>query len=55
MVRAHKWLTTRPDGSQPEPSQQQILANYPQLELEDFLAVYSYAAELAAGRKASRG
>ena len=36
-------------------SQQQILADYPQLEPEDFLAVYAYAAELAAGRKASRG
>lgn len=30
-------------------SQQQILADYPQLEPEDFLAVYAYAAELAAG------
>lgn len=36
-------------------SQQQILADYPQLEAEDFLAVYSYAAELAAGRKVSGG
>jgi uncharacterized protein (DUF433 family) len=36
-------------------SQQQILADYPQLELEDFLAVYAYAAELTAGRKISRG
>jgi len=36
-------------------SQQQILADYPQLESEDFLAVYAYAAELAAGRKASKG
>ena len=35
-------------------SQQQILADYPQLEPEDFLAVYAYAAELAAGRKASK-
>ena len=26
-------------------SQQQILADYPQLEPEDFLAVYAYAAE----------
>ena len=32
-------------------SQQQILADYPQLEPEDFLAVYAYAAELAAGGK----
>jgi uncharacterized protein (DUF433 family) len=36
-------------------SQQQILADYPQLEPEDFLAVYAYAAELAAGSKVSRG
>jgi uncharacterized protein (DUF433 family) len=36
-------------------SQEQILADYPQLEPEDFLAVYAYAAELAGGRKASRG
>jgi uncharacterized protein (DUF433 family) len=31
-------------------SQQQILADYPQLEPDDFLAVYAHAAELAAGR-----
>lgn len=36
-------------------SQQQILADYPQLEPDDFLAVYAYAAELAAGSKVSRG
>ena len=36
-------------------SQEQILADYPQLELEDFLAVYDYAVELAAGRKVSGG
>jgi uncharacterized protein (DUF433 family) len=36
-------------------SQHQILANYPQLEPDDFLAVYAYAAELAAGNKVSRG
>ena len=36
-------------------SQEQILADYPQLEQEDFLAVYAYAAELAAGRKVSKG
>ncbi|MGO9231517.1 MAG: DUF433 domain-containing protein [Bryobacteraceae bacterium] len=30
-------------------SQQQILEDYPQLEPDDFLAVYAYAAELAAG------
>ncbi len=35
--------------------QQQILADYPQLEPEDFLAVYACADELAAGRKVSRG
>jgi uncharacterized protein (DUF433 family) len=36
-----EWLST---GA----SQQQILADYPQLEPGDFLAVYAYAAELAA-------
>jgi uncharacterized protein (DUF433 family) len=36
-------------------SQQQILADYPQLEPDDFLAVYAYAAELAAGSTVSRG
>jgi len=36
-------------------SQQQILADYPQLEPNDFLAVYAYAADLAAGRKVSGG
>jgi uncharacterized protein (DUF433 family) len=36
-------------------SQQQILTDYPQLEPEDFLAVYAYAAELTAGGKSSRG
>jgi uncharacterized protein (DUF433 family) len=36
-------------------SQQQILTDYPQLEPDDFLAVYAYAAELAAGRKARNG
>ena len=36
-------------------SQQQILADYPQLEPEDFLAVYAYAAELASECKASKG
>lgn len=34
-------------------SQQEILADYPQLEPNDFLAVYAYAAELAAGSKIS--
>ena len=43
-----EWLSS---GS----SQQQILADYPQLEPDDFLAVYAYAAELAAGSKVSRG
>ena len=36
-------------------SHQQILADYPQLEPEDILAVYAYASELAAGSKVSRG
>ena len=36
-------------------SQQQVLADYPQLEPDDFLAVYAYAAELASGTTASRG
>jgi uncharacterized protein (DUF433 family) len=36
-------------------SQERILTDYPQLEPDDFLAVYAYAAELAAGRKISRG
>jgi uncharacterized protein (DUF433 family) len=36
-------------------SQEQILADYPQLEPEDFLAVYAYAAELAARSKISAG
>ena len=31
-------------------SQEQILEDYPQLEPEDFLAVYAYAAELAASK-----
>ena len=43
-----EWLSS---GASP----QQILIDYPQLEPEDFLAVYAYAAELAAGRKESRG
>jgi uncharacterized protein (DUF433 family) len=36
-------------------SQEQILADYPQLEPADFLAVYAYAAELAATPRASGG
>jgi uncharacterized protein (DUF433 family) len=43
-----EWLST---GA----SQEQILSDYPQLEADDFLAVYAYAAELAAGCKASTG
>jgi uncharacterized protein (DUF433 family) len=35
--------------------QEQILNDYPQLEPSDFLAVYAYAAELAAGAKVSGG
>jgi uncharacterized protein (DUF433 family) len=55
-VRGHRitvqeilqWLSS---GSTPR----QILADYPQLDPEDFLAVYAYAAELAAVPKASEG
>ena len=36
-------------------SQEQILLDYPQLEPDDFLAVYAFAAELAAGTKISTG
>ncbi len=36
-------------------SQEQILADYPQLQPDDFLAVYAYAAELASHRKVSGG
>jgi uncharacterized protein (DUF433 family) len=43
-----EWLSS---GASPE----QIVADYPQLEPDDFLAVYAYAAELASGRKASKG
>jgi uncharacterized protein (DUF433 family) len=43
-----EWLS---NGASPE----QILGDYPQLEPDDFLAVYAYAAELAAGTKISRG
>jgi uncharacterized protein (DUF433 family) len=43
-----EWLS---NGASP----QQILADYPQLEPDDFLAVYAYAADLAAGRKVSGG
>jgi uncharacterized protein (DUF433 family) len=43
-----EWLST---GT----SQAQILADYPQLEPDDFLAVYAYAADLAAGTKISSG
>ncbi len=43
-----EWLST---GA----SQQETLADYPQLETDDFLAVYAYAAELAAGRRVSTG
>jgi len=43
-----EWLSS---GASPE----QIMEDYPQLEPDDFLAVYAYAAELAAGRKASGG
>ncbi len=36
-------------------SQQQLLADYPQLKPEDFLAVYAFAADLAARSRASQG
>jgi len=36
-------------------TEQQILQDYPQLEPDDFRAVYAYAAELAAGSKVSKG
>jgi uncharacterized protein (DUF433 family) len=36
-------------------SQQQILGDYPQLEPDDFLAVYAYAAELASKSRVSQG
>jgi len=36
-------------------SKEQILADYPQLEPDDLLAVYAYAAELASGSKFSKG
>jgi uncharacterized protein (DUF433 family) len=36
-------------------SQDNILEDYPQLQPDDFLAVYAYAAELAAGRKVAGG
>jgi uncharacterized protein (DUF433 family) len=36
-------------------SQEQILDDYPQLEPDDFLAVYAYAADLAGERKISGG
>jgi len=36
-------------------SQQQILEDHPQLEPDDFLAVYAYAAELAARSRVSGG
>jgi uncharacterized protein (DUF433 family) len=44
-----QWLSS---GATPD----QILADYPQLEAEDFPAVYAYAAELAAAdRRTSAG
>ncbi len=39
-----EWLST---GA----SRDEILADFPQLEAEDFLAVYAYAAELTAEQK----
>ena len=43
-----EWLSS-------EASPEQILTDYPQLEPDDFLAVYAYAAELAAASKVSEG
>ena len=43
-----EWLSS---GSSPE----QILADYPQLERDDLLAVYAFAAALARERKISGG
>jgi uncharacterized protein (DUF433 family) len=43
-----EWLSS---GS----TQQQILEDYPQLEPDDFLAVYAYAADLAARSAVSSG
>jgi len=43
-----EWLS---GGATPE----QIMADYPQLEQEDFQAIYAYAAELAANRRTSIG
>ena len=36
-------------------TQEQILADYPQLEAQDFLAVFAYAAELAADHRTTTG
>jgi len=36
-------------------TQQQILDDYPQLEIEDFHPVYAYAASLASASKARQG
>ena len=36
-------------------TQQQILSDYPQLEAQDFLAVFAYAAELTADQQTSTG
>lgn len=43
-----EWLAA---GSKPE----QIMADYPQLEVEDFQAIYAYAAELASNKRLSSG
>jgi uncharacterized protein (DUF433 family) len=36
-------------------TQEQIISDYPQLEPEDFLAVFAYAAELVSTPRASEG
>jgi uncharacterized protein (DUF433 family) len=50
-ITVHEILEWLSSGS----SQQEILADYPQLEPDEFLAVYACAAELAEHRKVSRG
>lgn len=49
-ITVQEILTWLGNGASPA----QVLADYPQLEPDDFLAVYAYAAELAAGHEASR-
>lgn len=46
-ITVEELLERLASGASPE----QILDDYPQLERDDFLAIYAYAADLAAGRK----